>query len=130
MTEQLGLVGGPATISPATGKPLRPRQQAAWDLVRSTPGGVTALECGVHIHAWQGHHALSSPCEWCEPDGLQVLRSKALKPLVIRRRSGYWQPRDKRYQQVPAGTEAQRSSQIRDGQLPGDRFEDLFGGAA
>lgn len=73
---------------------LTERQRAAWDLVRTTPGGVTADEVGASWHAHRGKHAEDQRCKFCAEEGASVLRSKALYPLVVRRRSGQWQPRN------------------------------------
>lgn len=113
-SEQLGFLGA-ATISPATGRALTPKQQKAYDWIRSSAGGVTATELGLYFHAVSFRHSGGYPCEWCERAGLAVLQSVALKPLVIRRRkTGRWEARDG--STPPA--EVQPSSQIRDGQLP------------
>jgi hypothetical protein len=94
---------------------LTPRQQAAWDYVRSVPGGAIASQVGGYIHQL-GKHPWTPWCEWCEAEGLSVLRSKALFPLVIRRRTGLWEPRN------PADRARQASAQT--DELP----DDLFGG--
>lgn len=108
---------------------LTPRQEAAWDLVRSTPGGVTAEQVGANQHERRGKHPADERCEWCASEGLGILRSVALRPLVIRRRRscrrlhnlafahhGQWEPRNPRDavrpsvpRREPTETELQRN---------------------
>lgn len=126
MTEQLGLDGDDRTVG-ANGKPLTEKQQHGYDLVRSTPGGITADELGAVFHADRGKHHPDSRCEFCTSEGLGVLDSKAVGPLVVRRRaSGRYELRD------GGGTavvpDASSSSQV--DELPGSSFEDIFGDAA
>jgi hypothetical protein len=71
-------------------------QRAAFELVRSSPGGVTADEVGAHRHADRGRHPADQRCDWCTETGTGILRSAKLAPLVIRRRGGMWQIRDPR----------------------------------
>lgn len=98
---------------------LTPRQQAAWDLVRSTPGGVHAATVGANWHALTNRFDPAYQRE----DGLSVLRSKALRPLVIRRKAtGKWEPRN-------PNDRANRPS-VQTSELAGDTWEDLFGGEA
>lgn len=124
MIEQPNIFGQASTIA-ANGKPLTPRQQRAFDLVRSTPGGITADELGAQLHADAGKHHPDSRCNWCVQTGKDVLDSKAVGPLVVRRRvSGRYEPRDGHG--APAMPE---SSQQLD-ELPGESWEDLFGDAA
>lgn len=93
MTEQLTIDGGTVeTLS--TGKPLTARQQSAWDIVRLTAGGSTADEVGAAWHHARGKHNPDERCKFCAEEGASVLRSKALAPLVVRRRGGRWEPRD------------------------------------
>lgn len=111
---QLDLTGSPHPVG-ATGKPLTSKQARAYDLVRSTPGGITAEQLGAHFH----DHGPDGRCTWCERTGLGFLRSKGLGPLVVRRRSGLWELRD------GSGTAAvQTGSQLVE--LP----DDFFGEAA
>jgi hypothetical protein len=109
---QRDLLGGVHTLTP-TGRPLRPRQQAVVDLVAGTPGGVTADEAGAMLHslkAGRWAHGADERCVFCGRDGTAVLRSKAVAPLVVRRRvSGRYELR--------AGGAVDRGSQL-DG-LPG-----------
>lgn len=124
MIEQPDIFGDSHTVTPA-GKALTPRQQRVYDLARTTPGGITADEAGAQLHADAGKHHPDSRCQWCASTGKDVLESKAVGPLLVRRRaSGRYEPRD------GSGTPVlpQPSSQMRD--LPGDRFEDIFGDAA
>lgn len=100
---------------------LTDRQRLAWDHIRSIPGGVTADEVGAWLHAHREPHmrphGLDERCEWCAQTGLDVIRSKALKGLVIKHHGGKIEARDPRYRaSVP-------TSQLAD--LP----VDLFGGA-
>ena len=102
---------------------LTERQRAAYDLVRSTVGGVTADEVGARLHALKGRHPDDVRCQWCAREGLSVLRSVAVAPLVVRRRvSGRYEPRN------PPDKPQEPSAQLAD--LPGESFEDIFGGAA
>lgn len=89
MNGQLDITG---TVQPAgaTGRPLTVKQARALDLVKSTPGGITADELGAHFHA----HGPDLRCDFCARTGLGFLRSKGLGPLVVRRRGGMWQLRD------------------------------------
>lgn len=73
---------------------LTERQRAAYDHIRHTPGGATADEVGAHLHARKHKHAADVRCRFCAEEGASVLHSKALGPLVIRRRGGHWQPRN------------------------------------
>lgn len=83
---------------------LTPRQQAAWDLVRQVPAGVTADKVGAYSHERRGKHPADQRCDWCETEGTSILRSKALGPLVIRRRGGRWEPRNLRDAVRPSET--------------------------
>lgn len=105
------------TVHPLTqsGKPLTQKQARAYDLVRTTPGGITADELGAYFH----EHGPDVRCEFCARTGMGFLRSKGLGPLVIRRRGGMWQPRDGSGAAVLAA-----SSQLRE--LP----DDFFGASA
>ena len=103
---------------PATPK-LTERQQWAYDYIRTGIIGHTTSEVGCFLHTAKGKHAINQPCKWCESDGISVLRSVALKPLVIRRQTGLWEARN------PADR-PQRPSAQETGDLP----DDLFGGAA
>jgi hypothetical protein len=85
---------------------LTPRQALAFQLVKVAPNGTTAEWLGAELHARKGKHPVAEPCQWCESEGLSVLRSKALRPLVIRRRTGLWEPRDR------ADRTADRGSQL------------------
>lgn len=124
MTEQIALDGQPVTIG-ATGRTLTARQQRAFDLVRTTAGGLTAEELGARLHADAGKHDPDAQCTWCESTGRDVLGSAALGPLVVRRRaSGRYELRDK-----SGAAPAELSSQM-SGELPGSSFADIFGGAA
>lgn len=71
---------------------LTERQQAAYDLV--TRGGATSDEVGANWHAIKSKHAADQRCRFCADEGASVLHSKALAPLVIRKRGGIWQPRN------------------------------------
>jgi hypothetical protein len=106
MTGQVPLVTVAATPR------LKPRQEAAWTYVKSRAGGCTAVELGSYLHALRGRHPDGETCLFCVSEGNSVLRSKALRPLVIRRRTGRWEPRTPTKQ--PAA------------ELPGETFEDLF----
>lgn len=121
MTEQLGIDGTGHTIG-ATGKPLTDKQQRGYDLVRDTPGGITADELGAIFHADRGKHHPDSRCVFCGNEGESVLESKALGPLVIKRRvSGRYELRD-------ASERVPEPAPVAD--LPGETFEDIFGDAA
>lgn len=100
---------------------LTDRQAQAWELIRSTPGGVTADEIGAHLHSLQEKrpHPADERCMWCGTAGKEVATSAALKPLVVRRHGGKYEPRN------PADR-AVVSSQL-SGELPGETFADIFG---
>lgn len=68
-------------------KPLTARQQLAFDYVREHDG-VTADEVGAWLHAHRDKrpHGVDVRCDWCAKEGLSVLRSKAVAPLVTYRR--------------------------------------------
>lgn len=120
MTEQLHIDGG-ATPLTAAGKALTARQARAYALVQSTPGGITADELGAQLHADAGKHHPDTRCTWCASTGKSVLESKAVGPLVIRRRgSGRFEPRDGSGAPVVPAVSAQLRS------LP----DDFFGEAA
>lgn len=78
---------------------LTERQQLAYEYVRITPGGVTADEVGAWLHAHkppeQRPHGVDQRCIYCTRDGRSVLTSVAVSPLVIRRRGGKYEPRNK-----------------------------------
>lgn len=120
MTDQLFQPPAPVTSM----RKLTDRQQRAWDLIRTTHGGVTADEIGAHVH---GHADDAPRCEWCATAGREVARSVALRPLVIYRRStGKYEPRreeDRAPEPAPIP-----GVQLRE--LAGDTWEDLFGDAA
>jgi hypothetical protein len=91
---------------------LTPRQQLAWDLIRSIPGGVTAFQIGTAIQRATD----SRNPYWAESTGNQTCRSKALKPLVIKRRAtGKYEPRR------PGDRAKEASAQT-------DDLDGLFGG--
>ena len=100
-----------------------PRQQAAYDLL-ATRNGATAGEIGAHWHELRGKHAATARCEWCESDGRDVVTSRALRPLVTYKRTADGNlyvlrdatPHEPERRQIDA--------------LPGETWEDAFGGAA
>jgi hypothetical protein len=99
---------------------LTERQALAWACIRCI-AGITAEELGAILHANKtpAAHDVDSRCRFCKDEGLSILRSVALKPLVIRRRAtGLWEPRN------PADRVRGPSAQ-ETGELP----DDLFGGA-
>lgn len=124
MTEQLDLEGGVHVVASQAGRPLTAKQARAYQLVKSTPGGITADELGAIEHELRGKHHRDTRCIHCTHEGVGVLESKAVGPLVIRRRaSGRYEPRD------GSGTAAvperyQSSTQLTE--LP----DDFFGEAA
>jgi hypothetical protein len=87
MTGQLALIEKPPRLTA--------KQAFALELVTAAgPDGVTAEEVGAAWHAHKGKHPADRYCDWCFDAGRSVLRSKAVAPLVIRRRiSGRYQPR-------------------------------------
>lgn len=91
MTPQTLFKPPPAVPHPET---WTPNQQTAWNLIRSTPGGVTADEIGALVH---DHTDQEPRCIWCATTGLQIARSAALKPHVVKRRNGKIEPREARY---------------------------------
>lgn len=124
MADQLDIGGSNHTLG-ATGKPLTDKQQRGYDLVRETAGGITADELGAQLHADRGKHHPDSRCQWCTEEGMGVLGSKAVGPLVIRRRgSGRFEPRDGSGTPSLPVVPAAPSSQLHE--LP----DDLFGEAA
>lgn len=104
---------------------LSPRQQAAYDYIRAHDG-VPADEIGAHWHEQRGKHAAGSRCEWCDADGRDVVRSKALRPLVTYRRTRDGNLYVLRDRSTPHSSSA--GPQL--DELPGESFEDIFGGAA
>jgi hypothetical protein len=88
---QLTLAGDEITI--VDGRPLTDRQQLAWDTIRLREGGATSDEIGALMHDLRGRHLASSRCNYCAQEGRGVLTSRALRPLVTRKRNGYWTPR-------------------------------------
>lgn len=90
--KQLDVFGGEAR----TREELTERQERVWAWIRETPGGLTADEIGARLHALRERrpHGADERCAWCVTAGRDVLRSKGLAPLVVRRRNGHWQPRD------------------------------------
>lgn len=114
--EQRTLQGNVETIT-GGGRKLKPRQQHAYDWLRAQPGGVYADELGAHMH----RHADDQRCEWCARTGHELLRSKALAPLVIRRKSGLWQVRDGGDAERPPAETVERVS----AHVPDDPFEGL-----
>lgn len=125
MIDQLGIDGRGHTIG-ATGKPLTDKQQRGYDLVKSTPGGITADELGAIEHERRGRHHRDARCEWCTDEGRGVLESKAVGPLLVRRKaSGRYEPRDgSGTPSVPVIAAPPPSAQLRE--LP----DDFFGEAA
>lgn len=70
-------------------------QQLVWDSLQAHADGLSADEVGAIVHASHGKHVAVDRCEWCGQRGLQLLRSKALAPLVIRRKkTGLYEPRN------------------------------------
>lgn len=88
------------TLFPVDDAPqLTPRQQLAFDYLQANDG-VSADEVGAWLHAHRDRrpHPVGERCDWCAKDGLSVLRSKGLAPLVTFRRSRggrLYLPRDK-----------------------------------
>lgn len=113
-----------ALVQVAAARALTDNQRVAWQLIRSVPGGVTADEIGAAIHAANGRHADDVRCEWCARTGMQTARSVALRPLVVRRHGGMYQPRRKEDQASAAAASSQTDT------LPGETFADIFGDAA
>lgn len=93
-----------------------------WVAVRSFD---PADELGAQFHADAGKHHPDSRCEWCTSAGKSVLESKAVGPLLVRRRaSGRYEPRD------GSGTAVVPDRYQQTGELPGESFADIFGDAA
>lgn len=113
------------TLFPVDETPqLTPRQQLAFDYLQANDG-VAADEVGAYLHAHRDRrpHPVGERCDWCAKDGLSVLRSKALAPLVTYRRSRegrLYLPRDK----PAAATREPRSGVIAVSQVlaPDDPF--------
>ena len=80
---------------------LTDRQALAWEAIRRAgPDGLNADEVGAILHEHvlrqtgrRGHHR-DTRCNYCGMDGRSVLRSRALKQLVKRRRGGGYVPRN------------------------------------
>lgn len=87
MSEQPTLFAPP----PADGN-LTDRQTFVLDLLRATPGGLEDVEVGARLHARRGRHASVDICQWCAEEGKGVLEALRRRGLVVRRRSGSWQP--------------------------------------
>jgi hypothetical protein len=88
---------------------LTARQESAWTYLKSRAGGCTTVELGAYLHALRGKHPDSQPCLYCGSEALSVLRSKALRPLVIHRRTrGVWEPRAKADRTVDRGAQTDR----------------------
>lgn len=122
MTDQIRIDGAASTIG-ATGKPLTEKQQRGFDLAKSTPGGITADELGAIEHELRGRHHRDTRCVHCAHEGIGVLESKAVGPLLVKRRaSGRYEPRDG--SGTPVLPARASSSQLRE--LP----DDFFGEAA
>jgi hypothetical protein len=83
--EQTSIFGSGRTL--VNGKPLTARQQAAFDYIRHAAYGATTVEVGQNWHSLRGKHSDEHVCQWCEKDGIHVLRSKALAELVTRKRA-------------------------------------------
>jgi hypothetical protein len=102
---------------------LTERQQAAYDLIAASDG-VDAGTIGSNWHALRGKHAADARCDYCDTDGRDVVRSKALAPLVTYRRT----PHGNLY--VLRGAKLATEPAVRDGsqltELPGETFEDIF----
>jgi len=79
VTDQLALV-------PEEPAKLTERQQAAYDYL-AAHDGVPVDELGANWHAIRGKHAAGARCDWCGQEGRDVVRSKALRPLVTYRRT-------------------------------------------
>lgn len=121
MTIQLALLGDSRTIG-RDGRPLTRRQELVLAFLREHRDGRDAAEIGAWLHAHRARrpHGVDDRCLYCASDAAGVLRSAALRPLLIRRRSsGIWQLRE------PAATAAGPDDAQLDS-LPGDRFEDIF----
>lgn len=114
MSDQLSLTGDDRTLTDRG--MLHERQQAGYDYVRAH-APVTADEVGANQHARRGKHAADERCRYCAMEGKSILRSKALRPLVMRRKDGTWVPRDPK---DAAATSPQLVG------LPGESFEDIF----
>jgi hypothetical protein len=87
---------------------LTARQESAWTYLKTRTGGCTAEELGQYLHARRGKHAADQLCDWngCHDEGMSVLKSVALKPLVIHRRTrGVWEPRAKADRTVDRGAQ-------------------------
>ena len=146
MVEQLALLGGPRTIT-TDGRALTPLQQTVYDQIRASHNGLDAAETGAILHAHRPTrpHAVDERCLYCSTDGAAFLRAPVFKTLLVRRRSGMWQPRRREHWLLEgrddgAGLTGRRpganrsapsrpsSGQLRG--LPGVSFGDIFGDAA
>jgi len=92
----------PTLVDVAAEPKLTDRQRFAYESIQASDTGLYADEVGAILHERQGRHHQDQRCEWCARTGLDVLRSKAVAPLVIRRRSGLWQPRQRAEHARPA----------------------------
>ena len=69
-------------------------QLVAWQMVTSTPGGVFADEVGARVH----DHPDDERCIHCGQSGVSILKSKALRGLVIKRKATRkYEAREARY---------------------------------
>lgn len=65
---------------------LTRRQQAALDYI-AAHDGVDAGQIGANWHNLRGKHRADTRCDWCDQDGRDVVRTKALRDLVTYRRT-------------------------------------------
>ena len=70
---------------------LTERQALALKLVTDF-GGLDAAELGAHLHARRGTHEAGGRCAYCGTEGRSVLSALRKKGLVVRRKTGSWQP--------------------------------------
>lgn len=130
------MAGGVTDQQPSLFKPPAPvavigklttRQMQAWDYIRSVPGGVTADEIGALLHSLREDrwaHSTDARCDYCATTGREVATSAGLKPLVVRRRGGKYEPRRVEDRAVVEAVAAPIT------ELRGDSWEDMFGDAA
>jgi hypothetical protein len=104
---------------------LTARQRTAYEYL-AAHNGVPVDELGAALHAARGKHGPADRCSWCGPEGLSVVRSKALRDLITYRRDPAGRLYLLRGGNRPAASNA--SDQI--DELAGTTWEDAFGGAA
>lgn len=114
------------------GSPLRAltgRQMKIYQHICNSPDGLIAVELGQLIHSDKRKHHANELCEYCGRDDARALKEKAIRTRLRRRSDGIYEPLshdDWTGRQEP---ERPPSAQLV-GELPGETWEDAFGGSA